>query len=474
MEKKWIEKMFKNLMVVLLCFVILLSATVPAVASAEGGSDGDISSVAQDSDRIGAENVESLRSMQADIVEWKRTANGGEQLLAGQLLDGAGDSGSDWFAFDISRMNIEDNQAAYLSRMKDVVEKIYEDIEGNQKSYRFTDIYRMILTIEACGGDPTSFGTDAEGNAINLIHDGIWNCIWGDPGDQGINGYIWALLAVDSKNWEEPEGALWTREKLITQILSRQLADGGFGLDVADTSDVDLTAMAHTALAPYQDSEQSYTFTSVITEEEVTTTVEEAAEKAFVCLSDMQHVDGSMVTYEQRTSESTSWTLVALASWGHDPDTDGQFIKNGNTLLDGLRQFQLEDGGMIHSLDGEEEETTGNNMASYQTVYALEAVCRLREGKCKIFDMSDAPVISQEEIDKAGESLPELTEETQKTGEEAKEDTENRSIIMTACIAGAVVLVVVIFLVLALRDRKKKSNNGPDGSDMDDEEDDEW
>lgn len=460
--------MFKNLMVVLLCFAMLLPAAVPAAASAEGGSGADISSDAQDSK--GAGNVERLRSMQADIVEWKRTVNGEEQLLSGQLLDGAGDSGSDWFAFDISRMHMEDNQAAYLSRMKDVVEKIYQDLEGNQKNYRLTDIYRMILTIEACGGDPTSFGTDAEGNTINLIHDGIWNCVWGDPGDQGINGYIWALLAVDSKNWEEPKEALWTRELLITELLSRQLADGGFGLAVADTSDVDLTAMALTALAPYQDSEQSYTFTSAVTDEEVTTTVAEAAQKAFACISDMQHEDGSMVTSKQRTSESTGWTMVALASWGRDPETDESFIKNGNTLMDGLAGFCLEDGSIIHSLDGEEE-TEGNAMAGYQAVYAIEAVCRLKEGTCRVFDLSDAPTVSTEEIEAAGADLPKLKEEeAAKSKAEVEEETNNRMVLITACVAGAVVLIVLLFLALVLKDRKKKKGQ-PEADAEDDDED---
>ena len=447
----------------LLLLAVLFTAVLPA---------GTISHAAESSPQ--ESQTDELRKMQERIVSWKCVSMGYDQLLRGELLDGAGDGGSDWFAFDISRMGIEDNQAAYLSRLQDAVEKIYQDLEGNKKRFRLSDLHRMVLTIEACGGDPTAFGTDPDGNSINLIEDSVWNSVWGDPGDQGINGYIWALIAVDGKAHEEPSDAQWTREKLVTSLLSKQLEDGGFGLILTDDADPDLTAMTLTALAPYGNSDQTYTFTSEVTGETVTCTVDEAAQNAFTCLSTMQHEDGSMVIYDERTSESTVWALMALASWGRDPETDGQFIKNGNTLLDGLRQFQLEDGGMIHSLDGEEEETAGNNMASYQTVYALEAVCRLREGKCKIFDMSDAPVISQEEIDKAGESLPELTEETQKTGEEAKEDTENRSIIMTACIAGAVVLVVVIFLVLALRDRKKKSNNGPDGSDMDDEEDDEW
>ena len=95
---------------------------------------------------------------------------------------------------------------------------------------------------------------------------------------------------------------------------------------------------------------------------------------------------------------------------------------------------------------------------------------------------------SEEEIEAAKASLPELTEEDEKTGEEVQEDTGRRMVYMTAVIAAAVVLVVVIFLILVLKDRKKKKNfsdkdggsnsgsssDGSGDSDWDDDEDDEW
>ena len=72
-------------------------------------------------------------------------------------------------------------------------------------------------------------------------------------------GYIWALLTIAAKNYQEPEGAEWTREKLVSELLSRQLADGGFGLIKTDPSDVDLTSMVLTALAPYRGQDKTYT-----------------------------------------------------------------------------------------------------------------------------------------------------------------------------------------------------------------------
>lgn len=122
------------------------------------------------------------------------------------------------------------------------------------------------------------------------------------------------------------------------------------------------------------------------------------AEKAFARLSELQADDGSMLTYDERTSESTAWAMIALASWGRDPEQDGAFIKNGKTLIDGMQAFCLADGGIIHSLDSDEKETEGNNMAGYQTLYGLEAVRRLWEGQTRLFEMTDAQTVSADAI----------------------------------------------------------------------------
>ena len=252
-------------------------------------------------------------------------------MLTRELRDQAGSAGSDWFAFDVARMGnaTEEQRAAYLARLQDAVEAVYANKEDSMMRLRISDIHRMALTVIACGGDPENFGTDPDGNPINLIHDTVWNSnsCWGDPGDQGINGYIWALLTIDAKNYQEPEGAEWTREKLVSELLSRQLADGGFGLIKTDPSDVDLTSMVLTALAPYRGQDKTYTYTGIISGQEETSTVDAVAEKAFARLSELQADDGSMLTYDERTSESTAWAMIALASWGRDPEQDGAFMK---------------------------------------------------------------------------------------------------------------------------------------------------
>lgn len=418
--------------------------------------------------------------MQEGIVSWKSSSEGEKELLAGDLLDQAGSAGSDWFAFDVARMGsaTEEQRAAYLARLQDAVEAVYANKEDSMMRLRISDIHRMALTVIACGGDPENFGTDPDGNPINLINDTVWNSnsCWGDPGDQGINGYIWALLTIDAKNYQEPEGAEWTREKLVSELLSRQLADGGFGLIKTDPSDVDLTSMVLTALAPYQGQDKTYTYTGIISGQEETSTVDAVAEKAFARLSELQAEDGSMLTYDERTSESTAWAMIALASWGKDPEQDSAFIKNGKTLIDGMQEFCLDDGGIVHSLDGDEEETVGNNMAGYQTLYGLEAVRRLWEGQTRLFEMTDAQTVSADAIAAADAKLPALsdTDTTDtRSSEEVEADVSNRTLYLTAGIAGVIVVVVVIVLILVLKESKKKKAAAQNAQ-VDDDDDDEW
>ena len=428
-----------------------------------------------------ADRLQDVKQMQEGIVSWKSSSEGEKELLAGDLLDQAGSAGSDWFAFDVARMGsaTEEQRAAYLARLQDTVEAVYANKEESMMKLRISDIHRMALTVIACGGDPENFGTDPDGNPINLINDTVWNSNsnWGDPGDQGINGYIWALLTIDAKNYQEPEGAEWTREKLVSELLSRQLADGGFGLIKTDPSDVDLTSMVLTALAPYQGQDKTYTYTGIISGQEETSTVDAVAEKAFARLSELQAEDGSMLTYDERTSESTAWAMIALASWGKDPEQDSAFIKNGKTLIDGMQEFCLDDGGIVHSLDGDEEETVGNNMAGYQTLYGLEAVRRLWEGQTRLFEMTDAQTVSADAIAAADAKLPALsdTDTTDtRSSEEVEADVSNRTLYLTAGIAGVIVVVVVIVLILVLKESKKKKAAAQNAQVEDDDDDDEW
>ena len=219
-------------------------------------------------------------------------------------------------------MEQPDNQNGYLSALQEQIETLYEDDitkTVEEQHMNPTDFYREILTINACGGDALAFGTDKDKKEINLVEDGIFDCVFEnqDPGVRGLQIiYIWALLALDSKDYEEPEDAVWNREKISGYDSGKRAEDGGFSLSTDGDSDVDITAMALTALAPYKDEEK----------------VSTAIENGFSWLSSQQQADGAMPSMGVESVESTDWTLIAVCSNDINPLEDARFLKGKQSV----------------------------------------------------------------------------------------------------------------------------------------------
>jgi len=197
---------------------------------------------------------------------------------------------------------------------------------------------------------------------------------------QGINGPIWALIALDAHAYEQAEGATATRDALIEEILAAQLADGGWVLSSTATSaDGDMTGMALQALAPYYKTNDK---------------VKAAVDKALDCLSKMQNAAGGFGSLQggSATSESCAQVVVALTALGIDPATDERFVKNGISVLDALCSYYVEGGGFEHveggGLDG---------MATEQGCYALAAYFRFKDNKTSLYDMSDVEIAKAED-----------------------------------------------------------------------------
>ena len=157
----------------------------------------------------------------------------------------------------------------------------------------------------------------------------------------------------------------------MAEILSYQCSDGGWAL-MGDESDVDMTAMALTALAPYQEE----------------TDVKAAVEQALTWLSNAQQDDGGFMSWGTANSESCAQVIVALTALGIDPAVDSRFVKNGTSPLDGLCAFACEGGGFCHS----NEQAEPDGMATELGFYALAAYDRFRQGMTSLFDMTDIEV----------------------------------------------------------------------------------
>ena len=278
------------------------------------------------------------------IMAQKRSALGledGDYLLSGDELTYAGSSATDWLPIGLSRCGVEDDYDAYLAALQTYVEQKYREPDKLDR-VKATEWHRISLAVLACGGDPTHFGKDENGNDINLIADGVYNRgKTVDIGAQGLNGWLWGLITLDSMKYNIPAGSSYTRTEMIKKILSFQLPDDGFNLRFAQgsTADPDITAMAIQALAPYY---RNSTFN-----------VKDPVDKALDCLSKLQLDTGDFRSWGTRNSESVSQIIVSLCSIGVDPQNDSRFIKNGINLLDALFYYQQEDGGFAHSYESD-------------------------------------------------------------------------------------------------------------------------
>lgn len=227
-------------------------------------------------------------------------------------------------------------------------------------------------------------------------------------GEQGIMSYLYGLLMLDGMAYE---GATWSRTALIQEILSRQLADGGFAVTGAQ-GDVDVTAMALQALAPYylKAQENAREFTENGGDERLVRAVEDA----LFFLSKQQLTGGDFENSGTPNAESTAQVILALCALGRDVWTDEAFIKNGNTLLDGLSRYHNADGGFGHT-----EKTASNDMAASQAFAALSAVNRAMQGKCFLFDLAGYERDDDAETGMQGDGVPQDASEQDDLGEKS-------------------------------------------------------
>ncbi len=290
------------------------------------------------------------------------------QLAATVTAPAFGTNAGEWTVFGLARGNYFAKDNAYFA---DYYERIVEyvnttaatlDMDGALDKNKSTDNSRLIVALSAIGKDATSVGdwnlVEAySANGINWIR------------RQGMNGTIWTLIALDSGNYETSDPTI--RQQCVDAIVAAQHNDGGWSLVTAKTqpSNVDITGMTLTALYPYRDQPE----------------VAAACETAFAWLSESQLDNGGFPYGQGETSESCVWAIVALTTWGINPDTDPRFIKNGNSAIDNLLTYYVEAEARFEHGRG----AGSNAMATDQATYALVAYDRFVNGENTLFDYSD-------------------------------------------------------------------------------------
>jgi len=275
-----------------------------------------------------------------------------------------GSIGGEWAVLGLARSGYSVPEKYYQDYYA-TVEKYVQDCKGVLHDKKYTEYSRVIVALSSIGADARNVGGYDLTKPLGDYDKTIW---------QGLNGPIWALIALDSRDYPEPTAGI--RQKYIDRILSCQNPDGGWSLFGGTTavasysvSDPDITGMALQALAKYQSQPA----------------VAKATGEALECMSAQQQSDGGFSSMGDSNAESIVQMIVALAELGISQD-DPRFVKNGVTMLDALMAFRQSTGGFNHTATG-----SGNNqMTAEQGFYALVAVQRQRSGKNSLYRMGDA------------------------------------------------------------------------------------
>lgn len=284
-----------------------------------------------------------------------------------------GSIGGEWAVLGLARAEHPVPQE-YWDRYYAEVKNYVVERKGNLHEKKYTEYSRLIVALTSIGADPREVGGY---NLLTPLGD-YEKTIW-----QGLNGPIWALIALDSGAYEMPKNpsakTQATRQMYIDRILALQLEDGGWSLfggtriatEGDKKADPDITGMALQALAKYMDQDN----------------VRKAVERALECLSAIQTAEGGYASWGSDNLESAVQVLVALGEMGI-PLEDPRFVKNGKTLLDNIMTYYQKDGSFLHVYDG----GGSNQMATEQGYYGLIAAQRARKGRSSLYRMNDVRV----------------------------------------------------------------------------------
>lgn len=286
-----------------------------------------------------------------------------QQLIKAAAEPVPGSIGGDWAVIGLARSG-EELPKDYLERYYERIEALVKEKQGILHTVKYTEYSRTVLALTAMGKDPCNV---AGFDLLLPLGDFEKTC------RQGLNGAIWALLALDSVAYEVPSNSQArvqaSRELYVQEILSRELAEGGWNLTGSGAADADITAMALQALASYRSQPE----------------VSAAIERGLSLLSEMQLPSGGFSSWGTENAESLAQVIVALCRLDMDPQTP-EFVKNGHTLVYALLTYRRNDGSFCHVKDGS---NGSNQMAFEQCFYALTAVKRRAEGKTDLYDMTD-------------------------------------------------------------------------------------
>ena len=262
-------------------------------------------------DKPQTETAETTASVETQTAAGQSTVTDEELTQTAQWLmeqipqPTYGSVGGEWAVFGLARSGVAVPKE-YFEVYGENVAAYTAEHGGVLHAKKYTEYSRVILAWTALGKDATDVG------GFNLL---VPLADFDQTVFQGINGPIFALLALDSGAYDIPENTAGTtqatRDGYVDYILNAELPGGGWSFAGGD-AETDITAMALQALAKYRDRQD----------------VADAVERGLTVLSQQQEENGGFQEREHAGKQAVGipdgeWRVPAHSRWGRRRDGDG-------------------------------------------------------------------------------------------------------------------------------------------------------
>lgn len=402
------NKYFKKIICFFTIFILISSATCVYATEIKQKSSNNTRTNMLDTVGEAKNLIDGILAYQQDcagvdsIQEWIDT----------ELVDNAGTT-AEWYVLALAQSGKYD-----FAKYENALLKYLQENEVYSASSRL----KYALVLSAIGSTDVYIS--------KTLEDSI--------GKQGIMSYVYGLHLLNN-GYKSSE---WTIESIKDELLSLQIGDGGWSI-TGKASDVDVTSMTIQALAPY------YSETDIKT----------AIDKAVEWLSTQQLEDGNYSSYGVPNTESTAQVILALSSLGIDGFTDERFIKNENTLMDGLLKYKLANGAFGHKEGDQYHES-----ATVQAYYSLVSYIRMKEGKSGLYildncslkgDKSDSLVDNKKEENDIEENE---TKDIQSDKNTPKNGEKHKTSYKLWASIGVLIVSGIVSIVFYLKEKRNKKN----------------
>ena len=282
--------------------------------------------------KVKADTVDAARSVIDGIAMFKMSESGTGDLdewAQTRIPEGAGTVG-DSYAYALFRLGKAD-----VSKYGKALEKYLEENEVRSGTTRLKLALCMCMT--------------------NPGHGYIDEAVESSVGKLGIMSLVYGLHLANNGF----EGEEYSADRIVYEILGLRHPDGGWSV-MGENSDVDVTAMVLQAFAGTE---------SVADLSGMRGRIEDGITTGLRFLSKKQNDNGDYAGFGTDNAESTAQVIIALSSLGVDAARDERFVKNGNSVIDGMMRYRLPDGSFEHIGGGGSNSTATSQaftaMASY-------------------------------------------------------------------------------------------------------------